>query len=96
MRNDRLPGLPRRRIMVRCRRRGLMSEEEHPVDRTSQAADDSAAHQQEYYDYILSLHPKRIIFNPGAENNALYELAIENQITPLEACTLVLLSTDQY
>jgi predicted CoA-binding protein len=56
----------------------------------------SAAHQQEYYDYILSLHPKRIIFNPGAENNALYELAIANQIKPLEACTLVLLSTGQY
>ena len=56
----------------------------------------SPAHQQEYYDYILSLHPKRIIFNPGAENNALYELAIANQITPLEACTLVLLSTGQY
>ena len=27
------------------------------------------ANQKEYYDYILSLHPKRIIFNPGAENS---------------------------
>ena len=54
------------------------------------------AHQQQYYDYILSLKPKRIIFNPGAENDELADLAIKNGITPVEACTLVLLSTNQY
>ena len=54
------------------------------------------AHQKEYYDYIISLHPKRIIFNPGTENDELAELALKNNITPLEACTLVLLSTGQY
>ena len=53
-------------------------------------------HQKEYYDYILSLKPKRIIFNPGAENPELEELATKNGIQPLEACTLVLLSTGQY
>jgi predicted CoA-binding protein len=52
--------------------------------------------QKEYYDYILSLHPKRIIFNPGAENDALYDLAEKNGIKPMEACTLVLLSTGQF
>ena len=52
--------------------------------------------QKEYYDYILSLHPKRIIFNPGAENAELAGLARANGIQPLEACTLVLLSTGQY
>jgi predicted CoA-binding protein len=52
--------------------------------------------QQQYYDYILSLHPKRIIFNPGAENEELYRLAKENGIQPVEACTLVLLGTGQY
>lgn len=52
--------------------------------------------QQQYYDYILSLKPKRIIFNPGAENEELEELAKEKGIEPLEACTLVLLSTGQY
>ncbi len=52
--------------------------------------------QKEYYDYILSLHPKRIIFNPGAENPELYSLAKEKGIIPVEACTLVLLSTGQY
>lgn len=54
------------------------------------------SHQQEYYNYILSLKPKRIIFNPGAENTELEELAAKNGIKPMEACTLVLLSTNQY
>ena len=54
------------------------------------------AHQEQYYDYILSLKPKRIIFNPGAENDELAGLAAKNGITPMEACTLVLLSTNQY
>jgi predicted CoA-binding protein len=52
--------------------------------------------QKEYYDYILSLHPKRIIFNPGAENPELAALARSNGIQPMEACTLVLLSTGQF
>ena len=52
--------------------------------------------QKQYYDYILLLHPKRLIFNPGAENEELYDLAKANGIEPVEACTLVLLSTGQY
>ena len=52
--------------------------------------------QKEYYDYIISLHPKRIIFNPGAENDELAELAAQKNIAVQEACTLVLLSTGQY
>ena len=53
-------------------------------------------HQKQYYDYILSLHPKRIIFNPGAENDELAAMAVQQGIQPMEACTLVLLSTGQY
>ena len=53
-------------------------------------------HQQQYYNYIFSLHPKRIIFNPGAENEELEELAKQKGIRTQEACTLVLLSTGQY
>lgn len=53
-------------------------------------------HQQEYYDYILTLQPKRIIFNPGAENDELELLAKKNGIISIEACTLVMLSTNQY
>ena len=53
-------------------------------------------HQKEYYDYIVSLQPKRIIFNPGTENDELMRLAKQNNIQPIEACTLVMLSTGQY
>ena len=54
------------------------------------------ANQKEWYDYILSLQPRRIIFNPGTENDELYDLAVQNGIMAKEACTLVLLSTGQY
>lgn len=53
-------------------------------------------HQAEYYDYLLTLKPRRIIFNPGAENEELADIAKTNGIEVLEACTLVLLSTGQY
>ena len=56
----------------------------------------SPENQHEYYDYILSLKPKRIIFNPGTENEELETLAREKGIKTLEACTLVMLSTAQY
>ncbi len=52
--------------------------------------------QKQYYDYIVSLKPKRIIFNPGTENEELQEIADKNGINTLEACTLVMLSTGQY
>jgi predicted CoA-binding protein len=52
--------------------------------------------QQPYYDYILSLKPKRIIFNPGTENIALEHLAAEQGIETMEACTLVLLAIGKY
>lgn len=54
------------------------------------------AHQKQYYDYIFSLNPKRIIFNPGAENSELASLASNQGIQPINACTLVMLSTGQY
>lgn len=55
-----------------------------------------AARQPEHYDYLLGLIPSRIIFNPGAENQELYDLAAEKGIEVVEACTLVMLSTGQY
>jgi predicted CoA-binding protein len=56
----------------------------------------NAGNQKQYYDYIFSLHPKRIIFNPGAENEELAVMARKKGILTQEACTLVLLSTGQY
>ena len=53
-------------------------------------------HQQAYHNYILSLNPRRILFNPGTENDDLITLASARGIECTEACTLVLLSTNQY
>lgn len=52
--------------------------------------------QEPYHDYILSLKPKRVIFNPGTENEELEEKLEANGIEPVIGCTLVLLSTGQY
>jgi hypothetical protein len=52
--------------------------------------------QKDLYNYILDTNPKRIIFNPGTENPELANLANEKGIETLEACTLVMLSTNQY
>lgn len=56
----------------------------------------SAKNQVAYYDYILQINPRRVIFNPGTYNIELETLLKSNQIEALHACTLVLLSTQQY
>ena len=56
----------------------------------------NAQRQKQYYDYILGLKPKRIIFNPGAENPEFMRMAEEHGIEVIPACTLVMLSTNQF
>jgi hypothetical protein len=56
----------------------------------------SPENQIEWYDYILKTKPKRIIFNPGTENDELIAKAKNNGIEPIEACTLVMLSVGNY
>src|SRR4030042_2580533 len=48
--------------------------------------------QPQYYDYILRLNPKRIIFNPGTENYELGNLAAKNNIECIFECALVMLN----
>lgn len=52
--------------------------------------------QKQYYDYILELQPKRIIFNPGTVNPELMHLARERGIEVEVGCTLVMLAMDSY
>lgn len=52
--------------------------------------------QKEYYDYILSLKPQRVLFNPGTENSELMSLLSKHNIEYEITCTLTLLATDQY
>lgn len=52
--------------------------------------------QEEYREAICNLHPNRVIFNPGTENEAFRKQLISLGIDAIEACTLVLLRTGQY
>jgi predicted CoA-binding protein len=52
--------------------------------------------QEAYYDYIISLQPKRVIFNPGTENESFYKILDEHNIFYEAACTLVLLQMRSY
>lgn len=56
----------------------------------------SPKNQESLYNYIIGLQPKRIIFNPGTENQILAYLAKQQGIETIEACTLVMLRTNQY
>lgn len=56
----------------------------------------NAKNQEQWYSYILSLNPKRLIFNPGAENPELIKMASAKGIECTEACTLVMLSIGTY
>lgn len=55
-----------------------------------------AERQKAYYDYIISLDPKRVIFNPGTKNSEFEKILEMNNIDFENSCTLVLLSTRQY
>lgn len=52
--------------------------------------------QPEWYDYIISLKPKRVVFNPGTENPEFEKMLAEKNIEAVEACTLVMLSIGNY
>ncbi len=52
--------------------------------------------QKDYYQYIVSLKPKRVIFNPGTENNEFYQILEKNNIKVEVACTLVLLRSNLF
>lgn len=53
-------------------------------------------HQPQWYDFILNRHPQRVIFNPGTENPELESRLRQAGIAPVRACTLVMLTLNQY
>ena len=53
-------------------------------------------HQPDFYEYIRSLKPARVIFNPGTENHEFETLLVKQGIETVEACSLVMLSSGQF
>jgi len=84
------------------KRNGMIGDT--PVETNTRKIDDldtitlyiNPNNQKQYYQYIMDLKPRRLIFNPGTENEELADMAMKEGIQPVEACTLVLLSTGQY
>ena len=54
-----------------------------------------AKRQKDFYDYIINLRPKKLVFNPGTENNELKDLAENNNIKTIDGCALVMISAGQ-
>jgi predicted CoA-binding protein len=52
--------------------------------------------QQEFYDYVIGLNPRRVIFNPGAENPEFQDMLKENGVEVVRDCALVMISTGSF
>lgn len=78
--------------------KSILQIKEHPViaDVHTITLYLGARHQPEYYEYLLSLKPARIIFNPGTENEELMALARIQGIEVVSGCTLVMLGVGNY
>jgi uncharacterized protein len=89
-------------VLLLGRRKGFALGEEIHLEKTDWQDVDTVtlyinpSHQPEYYDYIISLNPKRVIFNPGTENPEFENMLALKNIIPIEACTLVMLSIGQF
>jgi len=55
-----------------------------------------SSRQAEYYDYIFSLKPKRVIFNPGTVNPEFMGKLKQAGIEPVSECMLVMLNDGEY
>lgn len=52
--------------------------------------------QPQFYDYLIKLNPKRIVFNPGTENPELEDMAEKNGIETIKHCTLIMLDEGSF
>jgi len=53
-------------------------------------------HQPGFFDQVVNLQPRRVIFNPGTENPDFYSILKDANIDIIEACTLVMLRSGVY
>ena len=52
--------------------------------------------QPDYYEYVYSLKPRRVIFNPGTTNREFMDLLKEKGIETVEDCALIMLNSGDY
>ncbi len=88
-------------VPIGIKKGNILGHEIQPYEHVYQDVDTitlylGPSNQIEYYDYILSQKPKRVIFNPGTYNEDLISKLKENDIETIDACTLVMLSAGTY
>lgn len=89
-----IPVHPKEKEISNLQVRSDLSEIKEEVDTLSVYVNPEIS--SELVDKILKLKPKRVIFNPGSENPSLKEKLESEGIQCEEACTLVLLRTQQF
>ena len=52
--------------------------------------------QKEYYDYLITLKPRRVIFNPGTKNPELKKILKKKGIETVEDCALIMLNSRSF
>lgn len=56
----------------------------------------SPSHQSEIFDYVLSLRPKRVVFNPGTESPEFEEMLASYNIKVVRDCSLVMMASNRF
>ncbi len=89
-------------VLAIAPRAGSIDDVEFDTEKKNYVAIDTVTlyvgpgNQPDYYDYVIGLNPRRVIFNPGTENREFVDKLRRNGIQAEEACTLVLLSIGAY
>lgn len=68
--------------------------EENEIDTVSVYV--NPENQKSYYDQIVNLNPRRVIFNPGSENDEFVKILKANNIEHMYFCTSILLNTGNF
>jgi hypothetical protein len=89
-----IPIAPKEEVVLGRKVVASLSAVDQPVDTVTMYL--SAARQAETVDALIKLKPRRVIFNPGAENPTAYPRLSKAGIEVVEACTMVLLRTNQF
>ncbi|WP_263769865.1 CoA-binding protein [Propionivibrio soli] len=89
-----IPIAPKEEVVLGRKVVASLSAVDQPVDTVTMYL--SAARQAETVDALIKLKPRRVIFNPGAENPTQYPRLSKAGIEVVEACTMVLLRTNQF
>lgn len=89
-----IPVAPARQEILGRKVYAALAAVPEPIDTVTMYVGPS--HQASVLDDVVRIKPRRIIFNPGAENPGEYDRLRQAGVQVLDACTLILLRTGQF